>query len=300
MRKLLAIVTAWLLLVAAPWAVAEEGLTLSPPVAGEVMRSFDGGTSPYSAGHRGVDLRAEVGQPVRAAAPGVIHFSGSVAGRPSVSVDHGNGLRTTYTPVEGSLAVGTIVSEGQEIGRLAAQPHCAPEFCLHWGLTDGTIYHDPLRHLATPEVRLVPNGSRPSPVPWLPPASVPLPSAGRPVPGPITSPYGMRVHPVTGVYKLHDGVDFGSPCGTPIRLPWAGRVVSAGHDGGYGFRVIVEHGSLRTGYAHLPGIDVRVGDDLEAGAVVGVVGNSGYSTGCHLHWMAWRDGQLIDPATLLS
>lgn len=299
-RKLVLIVIAWVSLIGAPWAAAREGLVLLPPVPGEVVTAFDGGSSPYSKGHRGVDLAAAAGEPIRAAAPGVVFFSGRVAGRPSVSVDHGNGLRTTYTPVTGILDVGSPVTAGQVIGHLDGLPHCAPRFCLHWGLTDGTVYHDPMPHLAVPRVRLLPNGTRPQPIPPLPAAETPLSRGSPPVPGPVTSPFGMRVHPVTGVYKLHDGVDLGAACGTPIRLPWPGRVVSARYDGGYGNRVIVEHGSLRTGYAHLPRIDVEVGQELAAGALVGVVGNTGYSTGCHLHWMAWRDGRLVDPLTLLG
>ena len=283
-------------------AHADAGLVLSAPVPGALLRPFDGGTSPYSAGHRGVDLAADQGEEVRSAAVGKIYFNGEVAGRPSVSVDHGNGLRTTYTPVAGSLPEGTQVRAGEVIGHLAGPPHCDPRYCLHWGLTDGTIYHDPMLYLKSPPIRLLPHGTTPPPVTWLPPAQVPGPTpepGSLPVAGPITSPFGMRVHPVTGVLKLHDGADIGAACGTAIHLPWAGTVISAGYDGGYGYRVVVEHSGIRTGYAHMPGIEVTAGRSLEAGAVVGHVGSTGYSTGCHLHWMAWRNGQVIDPLTLV-
>ena len=283
-------------------AHADAGLVLSAPVPGALLRPFDGGTSPYSAGHRGVDLAADQGEEVRSAAVGKIYFNGEVAGRPSVSVDHGNGLRTTYTPVAGSLPEGTQVRAGEVIGHLAGPPHCDPRYCLHWGLTDGTIYHDPMLYLKSPPIRLLPHGTTPPPVTWLPPAQVPGPTpepGSLPVAGPITSPFGMRVHPVTGVLKLHDGADIGAACGTAIHLPWAGTVISAGYDGGYGYRVVVEHSGIRTGYAHMPGIEVTAGRVLEAGAVVGHVGSTGYSTGCHLHWRAGRDGQVIDPLTLV-
>ena len=157
-------------------------------------------------------------------------------------------------------------------------------------------------YLKSPPIRLLPHGTTPPPVTWLPPAQVPGPTpepGSLPVAGPITSPFGMRVHPVTGILKLHDGADIGAACGTAIHLPWAGTVISAGYDGGYGYRVVVEHSGIRTGYAHMPGIEVTAGRVLEAGAVVGHVGSTGYSTGCHLHWMAWRDGQVIDPLTLV-
>ena len=107
-------------------AHADAGLVLSAPVPGALLRPFDGGTSPYSAGHRGVDLAADEGAEVRSAAVGKIYFNGEVAGRPSVSVDHGNGLRTTYTPVAGSLPEGTQVRAGEVIGHLAGPPHCDP------------------------------------------------------------------------------------------------------------------------------------------------------------------------------
>ena len=157
-------------------------------------------------------------------------------------------------------------------------------------------------YLKSPPIRLLPHGTNPPPVAWLPPAQTPGPApepGSLPVAGPITSPFGMRVPPVTGVLKLHDGADIGAACGTAIHLPWAGTVVSAGYDGGYGYRVVVEHSGIRTGYAHMPGIEVAAGQTLEVGAVVGHVGSTGYSTGCHLHWMAWRNGQVIDPLTLV-
>ncbi len=300
MRRLWCFLVLWPLLLVSPPAAADNGLTLTPPVSGRVIKSFDGGSSPYSKGHRGVDLAADAGAEIRAAAPGTVYFNGVVAGRPSVSIDHGSGLRTTYTPVVGTKEVGAAVAGGDVIGHLSGPRHCGSEFCLHWGLTDGTAYFDPMLYVTSPPIRLLPMGSHPKPIQYLPQATVPLPPGGAPVPGRVTSPFGMRVHPVTGVYKLHDGVDFGAPCGTTIRLPWPGRVVSARNDGAYGFRVIVDHGGTRTAYAHMPGLEVSVGQELPAGARVGQVGSTGYSTGCHLHWMAWRAGKLIDPLTLLK
>ena len=84
-------------------------------------------------------------------------------------------------------------------------------------------------------------------------------------------------------------------------LPAAGTVSGTSWSSAYGWRVFVEHaGGLVTSYNHLPGVDVSVGAELPAGGQVGRVGNTGLSTGCHLHWMAWRDGELIDPLTLIE
>lgn len=297
----------WLLIAALlvlPALARADGLVLEPPVPGRVLRDFQLGPTPYSPGHRGVDLAAEVGAEVRAAAEGRIHFAGAVAGRWSVSIDHGDGVRTTYTPVQPTVRKGDVVAKGDVIGRLLPG-HC-PEGCLHWGLTDGSNYFDPLSYLAARRVRLVPMGSAPLIRADLPAARVPVepgqpPLPGRaPVPGRVTSPFGMRLHPVTGRFKLHDGTDFGAACGTPISSPWAGTVVNRDVTRGYGYRVHVDHGGgLVTAYAHLPGFEVGVGQRVEAGGRIGVVGNTGYSTGCHLHWMAWHGGRLVDPLPLL-
>lgn len=282
-------------------AFADAGLLLQPPVEGSVGRGFDPGEHRYAAGHRGVDLVASPGAEVRASAAGVVHFAGMVAGRPSVSLDHG-GVRSTYTPVSPSVSKGDVVAAGDVIGILQAG-HCE-EGCLHWGLTDGTDYFDPLKFLRQRIVRLLPMGAQPVSRPELPllaTVSGELGPAGvHPVSGRITSRFGMRLHPVTGVYKLHDGSDYGASCGTPIFSPWAGEVIKRDVTRGYGYRVHVRHaGGVTTAYAHMPGFSVEVGQKVAAGQQIGVVGTTGYSTGCHLHWMAWRGGKLVDPLGLL-
>ncbi|WP_340537640.1 M23 family metallopeptidase [Nocardioides sp. GXZ039] len=105
-----------------------------------------------------------------------------------------------------------------------------------------------------------------------------------------TSGYGMRVHPITGERKLHTGVDFAAPAGTPILAAADGRVAFAGPATGYGHLILIEHtveGQLvATGYAHMyaDGIGVSVGDRVHAGDHIADVGSDGYSTGAHLHF----------------
>ncbi|MCX5210597.1 M23 family metallopeptidase [Kitasatospora sp. NBC_00240] len=132
------------------------------PVGGpaDLLRRFDAPATKWAAGHRGVDLAAVAGSEVRSAAPGVVTFSGVVAGRPVVTVSHpGSGtppLRTTYLPVAGTLPVGTQVSAGMPVGLLTpGLGHCA-EGCLHWGLLRGDRYLDPLALLGTGTARLLP------------------------------------------------------------------------------------------------------------------------------------------------
>ncbi|MEV6878094.1 M23 family metallopeptidase [Amycolatopsis sp. NPDC051128] len=135
---------------AAPWASEPRtpqqsrlSWPLSPvPV---VVRYFDAPETPYSAGHRGVDLAVVPGQEVLAADAGVVVFAGPVAGRPVISVDHDGGLRTTYLPVVPKVAVGEQVHRGQVLGTvLAGHPGCPVAACLHWGVRRGEEYVDPL------------------------------------------------------------------------------------------------------------------------------------------------------------
>ncbi|MCW2829465.1 MAG: hypothetical protein JWP31_157 [Aeromicrobium sp.] len=129
-------------------------------------------------------------------------------------------------------------------------------------------------------------------------------SLSYPVNGPITSPYGMRVHPVTGVYKLHDGTDFGVACGTPIRAAASGTIIEQYFNGAYGNRVIINHGVKRgvnvvTTYNHLSGYAASAGSRVNRGQVIGYVGSTGYSTGCHLHFMVLVNGATTQPMNWL-
>lgn len=122
----------------------------------------------------------------------------------------------------------------------------------------------------------------------------------RPVDGPITSRYGMRFHPVLKVWKLHDGTDFGVPCGTPVRAAAGGRVIEKYFNAGYGNRIIMANGQMRgksiaTTYNHLSRFTVRVGEKVKRGEVIAYSGTTGYSTGCHLHFMVLEDGDTVNP-----
>jgi murein DD-endopeptidase MepM/ murein hydrolase activator NlpD len=116
---------------------------------------------------------------------------------------------------------------------------------------------------------------------------------------PVTSGYGLRTHPLTGQPSFHDGLDYGVGCGTPIVAAAAGTVAFAAADPVYGHQIVVEHaGDLETRYGHMyaDGLRVEVGDRVQAGQVIGVVGSDGASTGCHLHFTVAQHGQPIDPS----
>jgi murein DD-endopeptidase MepM/ murein hydrolase activator NlpD len=120
----------------------------------------------------------------------------------------------------------------------------------------------------------------------------------------ITSSYGMRYHPILHYRKLHDGTDFGAACGTPVRAADDGRVISAYYSTGYGNQVLINHGiengvSLSTSYNHLSRYGVSPGEQVSRGEVIGLAGTTGYSTGCHLHFMVYENGGTVDPMSWL-
>lgn len=121
----------------------------------------------------------------------------------------------------------------------------------------------------------------------------------QPVPGALTSGYGYRVHPILGYRRFHRGLDFGAAYGTPILAATDGRVVHAGWGGGYGKVVQLAHpGGLGTRYGHMSRIAVEPGQNVRQGQVIGYVGSTGFSTGPHLHYEMFRNGQLVDPRSV--
>ncbi|WP_298470731.1 M23 family metallopeptidase [uncultured Erythrobacter sp.] len=120
-----------------------------------------------------------------------------------------------------------------------------------------------------------------------------------PVPGPISSRYGMRRHPILGYRRMHSGMDFRARRGTPIVAVTDGRVVSAGRAGGCGITVKLSHGNgLQTRYCHMSRMSVRSGQNVKRGQVIGYVGSTGLSTGPHLHYEMYRNGRAINPASV--
>jgi murein DD-endopeptidase MepM/ murein hydrolase activator NlpD len=126
-------------------------------------------------------------------------------------------------------------------------------------------------------------------------------SAGliKPLTAPVTSPFGYRSNPISGSGELHDGTDYGAACGTPVVAPANGTVTYVGYYGGFGNRVVIDHGVINghsyvTSDNHLSSFAVSVGDTVTQGQTVAAVGTTGFSTGCHLHYIAWVDGALVD------
>ena len=117
----------------------------------------------------------------------------------------------------------------------------------------------------------------------------------------LTSRFGIRKDPFTGVQSSHTGVDMACPTGTPIYACMSGSVVYSGWSNIFGNYVIINHGNgYQTLYGHMSKILARKGQSVSQGTRIGLVGSTGYSTGPHLHLTVYKNGKLVDPLTLLK
>ena len=122
----------------------------------------------------------------------------------------------------------------------------------------------------------------------------------RPVNGPVTSAYGYRVHPIYHYWGLHDGDDFGAPCGAPLAAVRNGKVLTEYYSSVWGNRLYLNVGLVNGKfitviYNHLSRYAVGTGAVVNRGQTVGYVGTTGWSTGCHLHFTVMENGKPVDP-----
>ncbi len=117
----------------------------------------------------------------------------------------------------------------------------------------------------------------------------------------ISDDYGMRIHPTLGIEKMHNGVDFAAPAGTPILAAYNGVVIGAGYSSSMGNYVMIDHGDdLISIYMHASSLLVSSGQQVSAGEKIALVGSTGRSTGPHLHFGVRKDGQYVSPWNYLK
>jgi murein DD-endopeptidase MepM/ murein hydrolase activator NlpD len=117
----------------------------------------------------------------------------------------------------------------------------------------------------------------------------------------LSSPYGYRADPFTGVRKFHTGMDLAAPTGTPVKASLDGKVIAVSFNQVYGNYVIISHiNGYQTLYAHLHTATAKVGQRLNQGDKLGLVGSTGYSTGPHLHFTVYKNGKLVNPQELIK
>jgi murein DD-endopeptidase MepM/ murein hydrolase activator NlpD len=125
---------------------------------------------------------------------------------------------------------------------------------------------------------------------------------GRPHNGAITSNFGTRENPFSGYgAETHPGIDFKGNMGDAVKSTANGKVSMAGYNGGYGNCIVIDHGyELQTLYGHLSKINVKIGDEVKLGEVIGEVGSTGRSTGPHLHYEVHFKGEKVNPELYLN
>jgi murein DD-endopeptidase MepM/ murein hydrolase activator NlpD len=122
----------------------------------------------------------------------------------------------------------------------------------------------------------------------------------RPTKGVRTSRFGKRKSPFTGLLELHKGLDIAGPVGTPVVASADGRITFAGRRGGFGLMVVIDHGhGLSTRYAHMDATLKQAGETVRRGDKIGLMGNTGRSTGPHLHYEVHLNGVPVDPETYI-
>lgn len=123
-----------------------------------------------------------------------------------------------------------------------------------------------------------------------------------PVQGELSCTYGWRKNPFTNRgWEFHEGIDIAARVGAPVKAAASGKVIFAGYRSGWGRVVVIDHGNgYRTQYAHNSSLLVKVGEEVEKGQVIARVGSTGRSTGAHLDFRIMKDGQYIDPLTILK
>ncbi|NIJ09511.1 murein DD-endopeptidase MepM/ murein hydrolase activator NlpD [Sphingomonas vulcanisoli] len=115
----------------------------------------------------------------------------------------------------------------------------------------------------------------------------------------VTSGFGQRFHPILGYSRMHQGIDYGAPMGSPIDAATDGVVSFSGWHGGHGNYVQIRHpGGMGTGYAHMSRILVHAGDHVRAGQIIGYVGSTGLSTGPHLHFEVFKNNVAVNPLSV--
>jgi murein DD-endopeptidase MepM/ murein hydrolase activator NlpD len=182
------------------------------------------------------------------------------------------------------------VKSGDSLGRIAGNQGVPLEAILDANdlesevITAGTVLFLPGAHMPSEDLRL---------------------ALGElfiyPIRGRFTSPYGWRQDPISGDRRFHSAIDLAAPLGTPIKAAMDGRIQSVGFNGTYGKFIIMTHGNnYQTMYAHLSLVSVQQGASVTQGSKIGEVGNTGYSTGPHLHFAIYKNGRALNPLDFLN
>ncbi len=234
--------------------------------------------------HRGIDIINRAGLPVLATADGKIILADhkGIQGH-TVDIDHGNNITTRYCHLENLMVrVGQTVQRGDQIGTVGNTGVDTSPSHLHYEIITQGRPQNPMDYLSL--------HNRPANIPTI------WPTHAR-----ITSPFGRRVNPYTQAHERHRGIDIANQTGEPVVATAAGSVTLAADEGTMGLVVEIDHGNgFTTRYCHLGNLEVKTGQTVQPGQIIGRIGMSGKSTGPHVHYEVLLHGQYQDPINYIQ
>ncbi|MCJ1675704.1 M23 family metallopeptidase [Rathayibacter sp. VKM Ac-2929] len=259
-------------------------------------------TAPSRADAHALQQAARAAARPRPIPPGTATMRPRLAGMSAMTL-------VTMIAVTSSMPAFAVESTPTTTAALAAASEVQPQTFVAAGAVQLTVTRDAFGAEAKPEVlvtaavatELVDDASEDSAA-SIEDSGIAAAAWRVPVAGRISSTFGPRPDaPVAGVSAFHKGTDLAAPCGTPVVAATGGTVEEAGYAGSYGNWVLLENSDgIETGYAHNSDLLVNVGDTVAAGDLIALVGSTGASSGCHLHFETRVDGSPVDPEGFMS
>ncbi len=251
--------------------------------------------------HIGIDIKAQIGTTIKATANGTV-IKGEFAGGYGLMVEiaHQDGISTVYAHLSSlSVKPGQTILQGDVIGYsgntgITTGPHLHYEIRVKGQPVDPLIFINQDNTQAKPGTEKNSSQSEENP-------TVSYPNFMKPVPfTKVSSPFGLGIDPITEISRVHSGIDIPLPIGTPVKASADGQVVKAERTGAYGILVIIEHqNNYSTYYAKLSQASVKAGDTVKQGDVIAYSGNTGRSTGPHLHFEVREQDRPVNPMLFL-
>lgn len=251
--------------------------------------------------HSGIDIEAQIGTPVNATANGTVlktEFNGGYG--LMVKIAHKGEISTVYAHLSSiSVKPAQIIQQGDILGYSGntgrtTGPHLHYEILLKSQPVDPLIFINQDNTQAKPKTEKAP--SQPEET-----STITYSKFIKPVPlNKVSSSFGTRIDPITKTSRFHSGIDIPLPIGTPVKASADGQVIKADRSGGYGILIIIKHeNEYSTYYAKLSQALVKEGDSVKQGDIIAYSGNTGRSTGPHLHFEIRGQDRPVDPMLFL-
>lgn len=251
--------------------------------------------------HTGIDIKAKIGTPVQAAAKGIVLKAEFSEGYGlMVVITHKNETATVYAHLSSiSVAPGQSILQGDVLGHsgntgFTTGPHLHYEVLIKGQPVNPLIFVNQENSQVNPENETTALESQENQTSSYPKLIKPVPI------NKVSSPFGLGIDPITKISRFHSGIDVPLPIGTPVKASADGQVVKAERYQAYGILVIITHqNNYSTYYAKLSQALVKIGDIVKQGDIIAYSGNTGRTTGPHLHFEVREQDRPVDPMLFL-